>query len=156
MLLAWENEAILALKEFGAGKFEIVTPSVSILAEPPVALVDKFAERHGTSRCRPGLSRIILYSDEGQEIAAKNFYRPRNEAIAAKTRPSSCEDRSWSPWMRHSALGEGAGRILRMAEFLTKSINHKTRSWFLQRGGRLAMPAATLRKRRITAEIKYL
>ena len=83
VLLAWENEAHLALKEFGADKFEIVTPPLSILAEPPVAVVDKNARRHGTTEvARAYLD--YLYSDEGQEIAAKNFYRPRNEAIAKK------------------------------------------------------------------------
>jgi sulfate transport system substrate-binding protein len=83
VLLAWENEAHLALKEFGADKFEIVTPSLSILAEPPVTVVDKQAKRHGTTEvAKDYLS--YLYSDEGQEIAAKNFYRPRNEAIAKK------------------------------------------------------------------------
>lgn len=83
VLLAWENEAHLALKEFGADKFEIVTPPLSILAEPPVAVVDKNAKRHGTTEeAKAYLDH--LYSDEGQEIAAKNFYRPRNEAIAAQ------------------------------------------------------------------------
>jgi sulfate/thiosulfate-binding protein len=83
VLLAWENEAHLALKEFGADNFEIVTPPLSILAEPPVAVVDKNAKRHGTTEVATAYLNY-LYSDEGQEIAAKNFYRPRNEAIAAK------------------------------------------------------------------------
>ena len=83
VLLAWENEAHLALKEFGADKFEIVTPSLSILAEPPVAVVDKNAKRHHTIEIANEYLKY-LYSNEGQEIAAKNFYRPRNEAIAAK------------------------------------------------------------------------
>jgi sulfate/thiosulfate transport system substrate-binding protein len=83
VLLAWENEAHLALKEFGDDKFEIVTPPLSILAEPPVAVVDKNAKRHGTTEVATEYLKY-LYSDEGQEIAAKNFYRPRNEAIAAK------------------------------------------------------------------------
>ncbi len=83
VLLAWENEAHLALKEFGADNFEIITPSLSILAEPPVAVVDKNAKRHGTTEVATAYLNY-LYSDEGQEIAAKNFYRPRNEAIAAK------------------------------------------------------------------------
>ena len=83
VLLAWENEAHLALKEFGADKFEIVTPPLSILAEPPVAVVDKMAKRHGTTEVAKAYLEY-LYSDEGQEIAAKNFYRPRNQAIAAK------------------------------------------------------------------------
>jgi sulfate/thiosulfate transport system substrate-binding protein len=83
VLLAWENEVHLALKEFGADKFEIVTPPLSILAEPPVAVVDKNAKRHGTTEVATAYLNY-LYSDEGQEIAAENFYRPRNEAIAAK------------------------------------------------------------------------
>ena len=83
VLLAWENEAHLALKEFGADKFDIITPSLSILAEPPVTVVDKNAKRHRTTEVANEYLKY-LYSDEGQEIAAKNFYRPRNEAIAAK------------------------------------------------------------------------
>jgi len=83
VLLAWENEAHLALKEFGADQFEIVTPSLSIRAEPPVAVVDKIAKRHGTVEVAKAYLNY-LYSDEGQEIAAKNFYRPRNQAIAEK------------------------------------------------------------------------
>ena len=83
VLLAWENEAHLAIKQFGVGKFDIVTPPLSILAEPPVAVVDKNAKRHGTTEVATAYLNY-LYSDEGQEITAKNFYRPRNEAIAAK------------------------------------------------------------------------
>jgi sulfate/thiosulfate-binding protein len=83
VLLAWENEAHLALQEFGADKFEIVTPSLSILAEPPVAVVDKNAKQHHTTEVATGYLKY-LYSDEAQEIAAKNYYRPRNPAIAAK------------------------------------------------------------------------
>jgi sulfate transport system substrate-binding protein len=83
VLLAWENEAHLAQKEFGADKFEIVTPSISILAEPPVAVVDKNARRHGTTEVAKAYLEY-LYSDEGQDIAGKNFYRPRSEAAAAK------------------------------------------------------------------------
>jgi len=82
-LLAWENEAHLAIKEFGADKFEIVTPPESILAEPPVAVVDKVAKKHGTTDvARAYLD--YLYSDEGQDIAGRNFYRPRTEKAAAK------------------------------------------------------------------------
>ena len=83
VLLAWENEAHLALKEFGADKFDIITPSISILAEPPVTVVDKYAKKHHTTEIANEYLKY-LYSDEGQEIAAKNFYRPRNAAIAAK------------------------------------------------------------------------
>ena len=83
VLLAWENEAHLALKEFGADKFDIVTPSTSILAEPPVAVVDKTARRHSTTEVAKAYLEY-LYSDEGQDIAGKNFYRPRSEKAAAK------------------------------------------------------------------------
>ena len=83
VLLAWENEALLAMKELGPDKFEIVAPSISILAEPPVTVVDKVAGKHGT---RPVAEAYLqyLYTDVGQEIAAKHFYRPRLASVAAK------------------------------------------------------------------------
>ena len=83
VLLAWENEAHLVLKEFGAANFEIVTPSLSILAEPPVSVVDKTAKRHGNTEVAKAYLDY-LYSEEGQDIAGKNFYRPRSEKAAAK------------------------------------------------------------------------
>ena len=83
VLLAWENEAILAQKELGPDKFEIVAPSLSILAEPPVAVVDKVVDKKGTRKAAQAYLQF-LYSDEGQEIAAKHFYRPRNEKVAKK------------------------------------------------------------------------
>ena len=83
VLIAWENEAFLALKEFGADKFEIAVPSVSILAEPPVTLVDKVVDKHGTRAVAQAYLEY-LYTPEGQEIAAKNFYRPRLVEIAKK------------------------------------------------------------------------
>jgi sulfate transport system substrate-binding protein len=83
VLIAWENEALLAIKELGPGKFEIVAPSLSILAEPPVAVVDKVAGKHGTREVAQAYLQY-LYTDAGQEIVAKNFYRPRNPAVAAK------------------------------------------------------------------------
>ncbi len=83
VLLAWENEAFLALKEQGGEQFEIVAPSLSILAEPPVAVVDKNVDRKGTRKVAEAYLQY-LYSDEGQRIAAKNFYRPRNQKIAAE------------------------------------------------------------------------
>jgi len=82
VLLDWENEAHLALKEHGSDKFEIVYPSVSILAEPPVALLDKNVDRHGTRKVAEAYLQF-LYSKEGQEIEAKDFYRPRNPQILA-------------------------------------------------------------------------
>jgi len=83
VLLAWENEAFLAINELGKDKFEMVVPSISILAEPPVSVVDKVAAKHGTTEIAKAYLEY-LYSDEGQEIAAKNYYRPRNEKVAAK------------------------------------------------------------------------
>src|SRR5476649_2459876 len=83
VLLAWENEAFLAQKEFGEGKFETVVPSSSILAEPPVAVVEKVVARRGTAEVARAYLEY-LYSDEGQDIAGRNFYRPRSPAAAAK------------------------------------------------------------------------
>jgi sulfate/thiosulfate transport system substrate-binding protein len=83
VLLSWENEAYLALNELGKDKFEVVTPPISILAEPPVSIVDKVAAKHGTTEVAKAYLEY-LYTEEGQEIAAKNYYRPRNEKIAAK------------------------------------------------------------------------
>ena len=83
VFISWENEAYLALKEFGAEKFEIVTPSLSILAEPPVAVVEKSARKRGTEAVAQAYLEY-LYSEEGQDIAGKHFYRPRNEKVAAK------------------------------------------------------------------------
>jgi len=83
VLLAWENEAHLALKEFGAGRFEIVYPPTSILAEPPVAVVDKVVDKRGTRKVAEAYLDY-LYSPVGQEIAAKNFYRPIDDKVAAR------------------------------------------------------------------------
>jgi len=83
VLLTWENEAFLAVKELGPGKVEIVVPSKSILAEPPVAVVDKVVDKRGT-RATAQAYLEYLYTPEGQEIAAKNYYRPRLEAVAKK------------------------------------------------------------------------
>lgn len=83
VLVSWENEAFLALKELGQDKFELVVPSVSILAEPPVAIVDKVVDKRGTRKQATAYLEY-LYSDEGQDIAGRNFYRPRSEQAAAK------------------------------------------------------------------------
>jgi sulfate transport system substrate-binding protein len=83
VLLAWENEAFLAVKELGPDKFEIVAPSLSILAEPPVSIVDKVVDRRGTRKVAEEYLRY-LYSTEGQEIVARHFYRPRDPAVAAR------------------------------------------------------------------------
>ena len=83
VLLAWENEAFLALKEFGPEKFEIVAPSISILAEPTVAVVDKVVDKKGTREVAQAYLEY-LYSEEGQKIAARNYYRPTNDKIKAE------------------------------------------------------------------------
>jgi sulfate/thiosulfate transport system substrate-binding protein len=83
VLISWENEAVLAIKELGPGKFDIVAPSISILAEPPISVVDKVVDKKGTRK----VAQAYLewwYTPEAQEIAAKNFYRPIDEKVAAK------------------------------------------------------------------------
>ncbi|MBD8067647.1 sulfate ABC transporter substrate-binding protein [Bacillus sp. PS06] len=87
VLLAWENEAFLAINELGKDKFEIVVPSKSILAEPPVTVVDQFAEKHGTAEVAKAYLDF-LYSEEGQELAAKHYYRPRLPEIVEKYKES--------------------------------------------------------------------
>lgn len=83
VLLAWENEAFLAVNQLGKGRFDIVVPDLSILAEPSVAVVDTFAAKHGNADLAKAYLEY-LYSPEGQEIAAKNYYRPTLPAVAAK------------------------------------------------------------------------
>ena len=83
VLITWENEAFLAIKEYGKEKYEIVSPSVSILAEPPVTVVDAVAEKKGTAAVAKAYLEY-LYSKEGQELAAKHFYRPRDPEILVK------------------------------------------------------------------------
>lgn len=82
VLLAWENEAFLSIKELGPDKVEIVVPSISILAEPPVAVIDKIVDKHGTRKVAEAYLQY-LYSPEGQQIAARNYYRPRDPAVLA-------------------------------------------------------------------------
>jgi sulfate/thiosulfate transport system substrate-binding protein len=83
VLLTWENEAYLSIVEFGSDKFEIIAPSLSILAEPPVTIVDKVVDRKGTRKVAEAYLKF-LYSTQGQELAAKHYYRPRNADVAAK------------------------------------------------------------------------
>jgi sulfate/thiosulfate-binding protein len=83
VLLAWENEAFLAVRELGPDKFEIVVPSFSILAEPPVAVVDKVADKKGTRAVAQAYLEF-LYSPEGQAIAARHYYRPRDKTALAQ------------------------------------------------------------------------
>ena len=81
--MAWENEAYLAVKELGPDQFEIIVPSLSMFAEPPVAVVSKVADRHGALKVAQAYIDY-LYSKEGQEIAGRNFYRPRDRQVADK------------------------------------------------------------------------
>jgi sulfate/thiosulfate transport system substrate-binding protein len=83
VLIAWENEALLAVKELGPGKVELVVPSVSILAEPPVTVVDKVAKKHGTTAIAQAYLQY-LYTAEGQATIAKHYYRPVDQTVAAK------------------------------------------------------------------------
>lgn len=83
VLISWENEAFLAIKEYGREKFEVIIPSISILTEPPVAVIDKNADKHGTRDIAQAYLEY-LYSKNGQEIIAQNFYRPTDTEIAAR------------------------------------------------------------------------
>jgi len=85
VLLAWENEAFLAQKELGPGKFDIVAPSLSILAEPSVAVVQANAAKHGTEEVAKAYLEF-LYTPEGQDVIARNFYRPRDPSVEARYR----------------------------------------------------------------------
>jgi sulfate/thiosulfate-binding protein len=83
VLLGWENEALLSIDEVGPGKFEVVSPGMSILAEPPVALVDKVVDKHGTRKVSDAYLRF-LYTDQAQDLAARRHFRPRGQAVAAR------------------------------------------------------------------------
>lgn len=102
VLLAWENEAFLAIKELGPDKFEVVTPPESILAEPPVTVIDKVADRHGTRKVAEEYLKY-LYTDEGQKIAAKHYYRPINAKIPtklAKIKKLYTIDKAFGGWQK--------------------------------------------------------
>ena len=107
VLLAWENEAYLAVKELGPDKFDIVAPSVSILAEPPVSVVDQNVDEHGTRKVGRGIFAVSVLP-AGQEIAARHFYRPRDAAVAARYASSFNTSRGWSPSTTYSAVGARA------------------------------------------------
>jgi sulfate/thiosulfate transport system substrate-binding protein len=116
VLLAWENEAYLATNQLGKGKFEIVYPSVSILAEPPVALVDKVVDRKGTRAVAEAYLRF-LYTPEAQKIIGKNYYRPRNPAVAAQFKnqfpslPLFNIDKNFGGWKRVQAAHFNDGGV---------------------------------------------
>ena len=101
VLLAWENEAFLAINELGPDKFEVVTPPESILAEPPVTVIDKVVDRRGTRKVAEEYLKY-LYSDEGQKIAAKHYYRPINARIPtrlAKIKKLYTIDKAFGGWL---------------------------------------------------------
>jgi len=108
VLIAWENEAFLAVNKLGRGQYEIVTPSVSILAEPPVAVVDKVVDKKGTRKVAEAYLNY-LYTPEAQDIIAQNYYRPRNPAVAAKYAsrfahlPLFTIDRNFGGWAKAQA-----------------------------------------------------
>ena len=113
--ISWENEAFLAIKEYGADKFEIVVPSLSIMAEPPVAWVDRVAKKHGTEAVAKAYLEF-LYSPEGQEIAAQHFYRPRLPEVAKKhdqfTRVKLVTiDEAFGGWQKAQPLHFGEGGV---------------------------------------------
>ena len=116
VLLAWENEAYLALDELGHDKFEIVTPSISILAEPPVALVDKNVDKHGTRAVVEAYLQF-LYTAEAQNIIAKNHYRPRNQDVARRYAKSFPQlplvtiDEAFGGWQKAQATHFADGGI---------------------------------------------
>jgi len=102
VLLAWENEAFLAINELGPDKFEVVTPPESILAEPPVTVIDKVVDRHGTRKAAEEYLKY-LYTDEGQKIAAKHYYRPINAKIPtrlAKIKKLYTIDKDFGGWQK--------------------------------------------------------
>ena len=109
VLIAWENEALLATNKLGRGKFDIVVPSVSILAEPPVAVVDKVVDKHGTRAAAEAYLKF-LYTPEAQEIIARNYFRPRNPQVAAKYKAQFPNlklftiDRNFGGWAKAQAL----------------------------------------------------
>jgi sulfate transport system substrate-binding protein len=125
VLLSWENEAFLAVNKLGKGQFEIVIPSLSILAEPPVALVDKVVDQKGT---RPAAEAYLkyLYTPEAQELIAKHYYRPRDPAVAARHKaqfpaiPMLTIDKDFGGWAKaqkaHFADGGEFDRIFKQAK----------------------------------------
>ncbi|MET3195914.1 sulfate ABC transporter substrate-binding protein [Bacillus sp. OAE603] len=116
VLIAWENEALLSVKELGEGKYEIVYPSISILAEPPVAIVDKNIKDDDTKKVAESYLNY-LYSDEGQQIIAENYYRPRNQEILTKysdqypTIPLLTIDKDFGGWKKAQSTHFSDGGI---------------------------------------------
>jgi sulfate transport system substrate-binding protein len=116
VLIAWENEALLAANKLGRGKFDVVYPSVSILAEPPVAVVDKVVDRKGTRKAAEDYLKF-LYTPDAQDIIARNYFRPRNPQIAARYKaqfrslPLFTIDRNFGGWAKAQALHFNEGGL---------------------------------------------
>jgi sulfate transport system substrate-binding protein len=116
VFISWENEAFLAIKEYGADKFEIINPSLSILAEPPVTWVDKNVKRRGTEAVAKAYLEF-LYTPEGQDIAGRNFYRPRLAEVAEKYKAQFPTiklvtiDEAFGGWQKAQAQHFGDGGI---------------------------------------------
>ena len=111
VLLCWENEAYLALNELGKGKYQIILPSTSILAEPPVAVVDKVAAKHGTAAIAAEYLKY-LYSDEGQRLAAKHYYRPRKAGLSTLPKiPLFSIDAVFGGWQKAQATHFADGGV---------------------------------------------
>ena len=111
MLISWENEAYLATKELGPDKFEIVTPTLSILAEPSVTVVDKVVDKRGTRKVAEAYLNY-LYSAEGQDIAGKHYYRPRDAKAAEKYKAQFSAREALHHRRGVRRLDQGAGRPL--------------------------------------------
>ena len=126
VLLAWENEAFLALKEFGADKFDIVVPSISILAEPTVAVVDKVVDKKGTRAVAEEYLKY-LYSDEGQDIAGRNYYRPTVRQGQGQVRQAvpQADAVHHRPGLRR--LGQGRQGALRRRRLLRPDLHATSR-----------------------------
>ena len=127
VLLAWENEAFLAQREFGKDKFEIVSPPLSILAEPPIAVVDAVADKKGTRDVAEAYLRY-WYSKEGQEIAARNSYRPRDPEIAKEYETSFREGRTVHHRRSVWRLDQGAEGALRRRRHFRSNLQELIRS----------------------------
>ena len=126
VFISWENEAYLAVNELGKDKFEIVVPSVSILAEPTVAVVDKVVDKRGTRAIAQAYLEY-LYTPEGQEIAAKHYYRPRSAEVAKKYAKNFAQVKLFTIDDSFRRLEEcDTKRILPMAPTSIRSINRSS------------------------------
>jgi sulfate transport system substrate-binding protein len=144
VLLAWENEAYLALKEFGPEKFQIVAPSLSILAEPSVAVVDKVVDKKGTRTVAEAYLKY-LYSEEAQRIAGKNFYRPTDAKVAAEFAEPVPQAGAVHHRQGFWRLGSGRQGSLRRRRQLRSDLHQEIRE--TQDGSAMSAPVFAITKR---------